>query len=55
MRGAVSTLPQYAFMGWCSGKAQVQLYLFIHTLDINTKTPPAYYKGHTSPFTSSEL
>jgi DNA-binding transcriptional regulator of glucitol operon len=29
MRGAVSPLPQYAFMVWCSVKAQEQLYLYI--------------------------
>jgi hypothetical protein len=27
MRGAVRTLPQYAFMAWCSVKAQDELYL----------------------------
>jgi hypothetical protein len=28
MSGAVSPLPQYAFMAWCSGGAQGQLYLY---------------------------
>jgi len=27
MRGAIPPLPQYAFMAWCSVKAQGQLYL----------------------------
>jgi hypothetical protein len=26
MRGAIPPLPQYAFMAWCSAKAQGQLY-----------------------------
>jgi hypothetical protein len=29
MRGAVPPLPQYAFVAWCSIKAQGQLYLTI--------------------------
>jgi hypothetical protein len=29
MIGAVPLLPQYAFMAWCSVKAQGQLYLFL--------------------------
>jgi hypothetical protein len=29
MRGAMPPLPQYAFMAWCSVKAQGQLYLYI--------------------------
>jgi hypothetical protein len=29
MRGAVPPLPQYAFMAWCSVKAQGQLYLLL--------------------------
>jgi hypothetical protein len=28
MSGAVPPLPQYAFMSWCSVKAQGQLYLY---------------------------
>jgi len=27
MRGAISPLPQYAFMAWCSVKSQGKLYL----------------------------
>jgi hypothetical protein len=29
MRGAIPPLRQYAFMGWCSVKAQGQLYLYL--------------------------
>jgi hypothetical protein len=29
MRGAILPLPQYAFMAWCSVKAQGQLYLYL--------------------------
>jgi hypothetical protein len=29
MRGAISTLP-YAFIAWCSVKAQGQLYLYLY-------------------------
>jgi hypothetical protein len=28
MRGAIPPFPQYAFMAWCSVKAQGKLYLF---------------------------
>jgi hypothetical protein len=41
MSGATLLLPQYAFMAWCSDKAQGQLYLFyfLHFLigDVKTK------------------
>jgi hypothetical protein len=30
MSGAIPTLPQYAFMAWCSVKAQGQLYLIFY-------------------------
>jgi hypothetical protein len=30
MSGAIPPLPQYAFMEWCSLKAQGQLYHYIH-------------------------
>jgi len=30
MCGAVPPLPQYAFMAWCSAKAQGQLYLYLY-------------------------
>jgi hypothetical protein len=30
MSGAIPPLPQYAFMAWCSVKAQVQLYLYLY-------------------------
>jgi hypothetical protein len=29
MNGAIPPLPQYAFMTWCSAKAQGQLYLYL--------------------------
>jgi len=29
MSVAIPTRPQYAFMAWCSGKAQGQLYLYL--------------------------
>jgi hypothetical protein len=29
MSGAIVPLPQYAFMAWCSVKAQGQLYLYL--------------------------
>jgi hypothetical protein len=32
MRGAVHPLPQYAFMAWCSVKAQGQLYLYLYSV-----------------------
>jgi hypothetical protein len=31
MSGAIPPLPQYAFMAWCSAKAQEQLYLLPST------------------------
>jgi nitroimidazol reductase NimA-like FMN-containing flavoprotein (pyridoxamine 5'-phosphate oxidase superfamily) len=31
MSVAIPSLPQYAFMAWCSVKAQGQLYLLLHT------------------------
>jgi len=30
MSGATPPLPQYAFMVWCSAKAQGQLYLYLY-------------------------
>jgi len=30
MRGAAPPLPPYAFMAWCSVKAQGQLYLYLY-------------------------
>jgi hypothetical protein len=48
MCGAISPLPHYAFMAWCSVKAQGQLYLYLYTKkyqcgvplnDIYTKIP----------------
>jgi len=30
MSGAIPSLPQYAFMAWCSVKSTVQLYLFYY-------------------------
>jgi hypothetical protein len=30
MSGAIPTLPQYAFMAWCSVKAQGQLYIYLY-------------------------
>jgi hypothetical protein len=30
MRGAIPSLPQYAFMAWCSVKAQGQLYIYLN-------------------------
>jgi hypothetical protein len=30
MSGAISPLPQHAFMVWCSVKAQGQLYLYLY-------------------------
>jgi hypothetical protein len=29
MKGAMPPIPQYAFMAWCSVKAQGQLYLYL--------------------------
>jgi len=29
MRGDIPTLPRYAFMAWCSVKAQGQIYLYL--------------------------
>jgi hypothetical protein len=34
MSGAIPPLPQYAFMAWCSVKAQGQLYLSSQLKDI---------------------
>jgi len=40
MNGAVYPLPQYAFMAWCSVKAQGQLYLFtLNTRDYTQQHP----------------
>jgi hypothetical protein len=33
--GAIPPLSQYAFMAWCSVKAQGQLYLFTFYIDVN--------------------
>jgi len=30
MRGAMPPLPKYAFMAWCSVKAEGQLYLYLY-------------------------
>jgi hypothetical protein len=35
MSGAISPLPQYAFMAWCSVKAQGQLYLYHYSILYN--------------------
>jgi hypothetical protein len=32
MSGAIPSLPQYAFMAWCSVKAQGQHYLYLYLL-----------------------
>jgi len=37
MSGAIPPLPQYAYMEWCSAKAQRQLYLFTFTLPCTTQ------------------
>jgi hypothetical protein len=34
MSGAIHSLPQYAFMAWCSVKAQGQLYLYLYPLQL---------------------
>jgi len=34
MSGAIPLLPQYAFMAWCSVKAQGQLYLYISPISL---------------------
>jgi hypothetical protein len=38
MRGAVPPLPQYAFMAWCSAKAQGQLYLYLSLSGIEPRS-----------------
>jgi hypothetical protein len=35
MSGVIPPLPQYAFMAWCSVKAQGQLYLYLY-MNVNT-------------------
>jgi hypothetical protein len=40
MRGAIPSLPQYAFMAWCSVKAQGHLYLYIYTLKLQGYSSP---------------
>jgi len=46
MNGAISPLPQYAFMAWCSVKAQGQLYLYYQFHCIHVLT----FKGrHLNP------
>jgi hypothetical protein len=37
MSGAIPPFPQYAFMAWCSVKAQEQLYLYLFTFYIFKK------------------
>jgi hypothetical protein len=34
-RGATLALPHYAFMAWCSIKAQGQLYLYLYNISVN--------------------
>jgi hypothetical protein len=36
MSGAILPLPQYAFMAWCSVKAQGQLYLYLSDMRISS-------------------
>jgi len=46
MPGAIFPLSQYAFMEWCSVKAQGQLYLYLylyHSIQIGSGTHPASY------------
>jgi hypothetical protein len=52
MGGATPPLPQYAFVAWCSVKAQGQLYLYLYLLDLdvyNTKT------GHLRDLSSQSV
>jgi hypothetical protein len=44
MRGAVPPLHQYAFMAWCSVKAQGQLYLYLHNLNLRISLPNIMYR-----------
>jgi hypothetical protein len=45
MGGAVPPLPQYAFMAWCSGGAQGQLYLYLFILHINMDVRETWCEG----------
>jgi len=55
MSGAIPTLPQYAFMAWCSFKAQIQLYAFLNsTLDggkWSDSCPVRFIPGERAPGT----
>jgi hypothetical protein len=41
MSGAINPLTQYAFMAWCSVKAQGQIYLFTFTFTFTSASRPA--------------
>jgi len=36
MSGTIPSFPQYAFMAWCSVKAQGQLYIYLYLSSIGT-------------------
>jgi hypothetical protein len=52
MSVAIPTRPQYAFMAWCSGKAQGQLYLYlrIQTGEHNHVIQVKFSEMRWSPF-----
>jgi hypothetical protein len=59
MRGAIPPLPQYAFMEWCSVKAQGQLYLYllpscVLTLKLNTLLHNKLHKSQSKSLLCSQ-
>jgi hypothetical protein len=42
MSGAITPLPQYAFMAWCSVKTQRQLYLYLYNSSGISLLPTSY-------------
>jgi len=61
MYGTIPPLPQYAFMAWCSAKAQIQFNLMqtshLHTtITFTSKLNPVYgFVHHTSITGGREL
>jgi hypothetical protein len=45
MSGAIPPLPQYAFMAWCSVKAQGQLYLYFSYENLRVARIAQWYRA----------
>jgi hypothetical protein len=57
MSGAIPQLPQYAFMAWCSVKAQGQLYLYLneHSNELSASIKGGEFQASEEEFCSMEL